>query len=143
MVEVTKKGRSRWELLKEIIQEFEKFPKITFNNYATYLPSGNSIPHPAGGTELSPALKKALEVGIFDIIVISDGEIHDKAEAAELLSRFNSVKGIFVGDKSDIYGQESLKTLAKDGFFHEDISEVKKIQNTIKGFLPKKEVKYV
>lgn len=120
-------NKSRYETLVDIVQGVVGTPTmIGFNSEAFLIEAKDKIPHPIGFTALAKAINLAKSMGINAAVLITDGEVTDRAESLEAIKGFH-LEALYVGN-----GERPafLNELAnKSGGFcsKEDLKNVKEI----------------
>lgn len=113
-------GRSKHSLLRDAVAatlQPGQHELMAFSDGVQLLARPAMLPEPVGGTALHLALKAALERNPGRILVISDGEPDNEAEALAVAARFAGVIDVlYIGSDANVAAMRFLQALARAGY---------------------------
>ena len=133
---------SRYDRLVEIVADFPDERKFGFNYSAFEIPKGTQIPQPCGGTSLAKALLHLDQVGIYHIILISDGQPQDKPGCIQLAANFEKIDVIYAGPQPAPPFLKEFADAASGQYYDCSFNLPKQLTQAVSGLLtaPKKAI---
>lgn len=134
MVGPTANSPSRIDELRKVATGFPNTRQFHFGSHCRELTPGESIPNPAGGTNMYHAFNVLKNHGVQHVIVVSDGDPDDEIAALEAAQGLK-VDCCYVGPDP---APEFLRTLAQrtgGKYNRSSLTMVRELSSTIRGLL--------